>query len=1637
MANLKFRRIIAFSLSAVMLTSILSGCEKGAEVFESSETSTSAAAVSETASAAAEKSSVSEPEKVLKLLENRERISNGLITKVEALALEGKCVAANSEFRITASEDVSPEEIQSRISLSPEMDFSIIKEKSGSYLLKGKSSLPEGSILKLAAADEKGDIRDSWAFQTAEKFKVKSVYPADGSDSVAKNSGIEIEFSAPVDVGKAKEYFEITPLLRGRFETHRNTLYYIPTEQMKLGTVYKVTVKKGMPSSLSGALEEDFSFEFKTKLRGDTYFYVYNSRDNFSETFLEGDPAVIEMYCSNSLKKENFYLNLYRYSNAADYRADFESFADDKSRFKEFTADVSGLEKVYSSSEPPIENTDDWRPMFIMLPDDLEEGYYIADIFVGGIRDQYMIQVNPISVYALMLGGENAFFINDTKTGKAAEGAEVSLTLNGKTFTAKADKDGVASIDTGANERADGVLSVKYGGSEYIDFFSNYETDDIGYGDKYFMYLYTDREAYLTSDTVNVWGVILPRRDGVTVPKKLSLCFGGSEASGEIKDVTIAPDGTFSSEFTFKDRSESWYCPIELMDGENVMCEKRIIIDDYVKPTYKFETVLPDYAIMPHRDPVPLEISAQFYEGTPAAGLTFDASEKSDPEVIKTDGNGHAEAMLTFGDVNEWQCRNEYISVKLTGIENEYSYFYDQIPSFYRDVMLETDYDKNTHSLTLNTTQLDFSKVEDFLAERNGYYYYYYNNNDSYDILKGSPFDTEVTVKIEHNYTVKKKIGTYYDFIEKETVDRYSYDYVTDDIGTFTAKTVNGRAVLENLPTDSMEGTYWFYFTYKDSLGQETEDSEYYHNYEYEYGSYKSPFDRYYFGSLKEKDTDGYDYYDDYYSYYYSNVSFKENEELEFELVCNNEYDFPKDGRVFFAVYQNDIITRDVYASKKLKYSPSLDCLPNARFEGAYFDGRHVYPVSGGNVKFDPEEREIKLEATADKETYDAGDTVRLTVKAVDKQGRPVADAPVMLSVADEAAFAVYEQDIDVLADAYAYIYYSGARNYYSYIQHYLGGDNAGEKGGGGDDGSVRDYFTDNPYFGSAVTNSNGVAEFVFELADNLTEWRATLISAKSLETGRILAGDVTCPIIAKRPLFVTPIMLDTFIEGDDIAVTAKCTGFDENDEMTVKITGNGTDKSLSIKSAETANFGKLPLGEYKVLFTAEKDGNRDAIELPLTVTDTILETDIYKEFDLEEGIGIQPTKWPVTLTFFDKEYMFYTDILQKLAFYYGKRIDIKMAGGFARKELGYITEEEYIDNYTAQSGFIKILPNAEESVVYTAAVCTAVPELINKSATVPRFNQILSSRESDKTDVCAAYMGLAALGEPILEEVKSALESGEFTDYYDNMRLTAALALCGDYELAYDYFVKFTPEISLHDSDPENIFAVVAAKGNESREHTQLAMVVASLLKLPEADYFARYLFDDKSTQYESDALEFVVYLKNYVPKVEGDAVFTYNLNGKTETVKLERYYGKRLRFGEEQFKNADFKVQSGSVLAMARYIGRVSEQGTPANMSVAKTLTGDFTPGGEVTVTIRSQKWCSIDDVIPSCGRYSGTSWGRSGQRISLFTDESGIAKYTFRVVSEGEYVIEGAVVQGEKGSWGESERDKMTVVKKDETD
>ena len=563
-------------------------------------------------------------------------------------------------------------------------------------------------------------------------------------------------------------------------------------------------------------------------------------------------------------------------------------------------------------------------------------------------------------------------------------------------------------------------------------------------------------------------------------------------------------------------------------------------------------------------------------------------------------------------------------------------------------------------------------------------------------------------------------------------------------------------------------------------------------------------------------------------------------------------------------------------------------------------------------------------------------------------------------------------------------------------------------------------------YFDTAETDSYGNAYFVLDLPDNLTTWRATFIAVYDTDEDRMMSGTTKLPVVATRPLFITPVMHTQFVSGDDIAVSAKCAGLPSNEKMTVRITGGDTDETIEIGQQETANFGKLPVGEYKVLFGAEYDGNSDAVEMTLTVSETLLETDITNSCDINElSSHISPTKWPARIAFFDKEYMFSTEVLYNLACYSGESLDMRLGAAYAAKELGYMTDEDIAAMFMDETaeGYARLLPASERSNYLTALMCAAVPEAVGTSAKNALENGLGALDQAP-----ANYMGLAALGEPVLNDIKSFAETYTL-DYIPNcLYLSAALAYCGDYQAAYDAYIRYVPDIVINDSDPDAPYAYVPDElGNASLPNTKAALITAALLDMPEAEYFARYLASGQNV-YGGYALELVIYLENYIPKIEGDAVFTYELDGKKMTIMLDRHYPTILEFSKEQFENANFNVQSGAVYTVSHYVGRVDRNEKSPSVKVTKSYEGTFGVGETITVHIHASPYCSVYDVVPSCGRLVGSN---GGQLVRLYTDDKGNAQYTFNVSTAGNYVTEPAVVYNyDNDSWGMSARGEITV-------
>lgn len=1569
-----------------------------------------------------------------KTLTSRERPGSSIVADVSAVTSTDGYIMTDTAFKIDVKGDVSEDTLRSHLTLGSGSEYTLERGDDGSFLLTASAAFERGDTVKLSVSDDSGEICDSYAFVTMDEFKVKTTYPYDGSSYTERDSGVEIEFTCAPDVTDAASYFSISPAVDGEFTAAKNRLVFYHDTPFEPMTEYTVTLKAGLRSVDGQALAEDKVFTFTTTAHDDgTYFYTGSSNSGFSESFIPGDQAFVEIYCSDNLRNNDYQLHLYSFDTAdAYYEAVKARMNSNKS------IDTSGLTEVYSSLEKPYTRSSDaysgyyGYSVYVLLPEDLAEGYYIADISVDYLGSatyslQYMVEVTPISVYSLSLGEENLFYVNNSATGAPASGAEVTLDIGGTKYSAKTDSDGLAKVDT-KGETGRSVLNVTAGGKRFMDAFVLTGQEDMVYDDLYYSYIYTDRELYLTTDTIKVWGVLIPKAHNTALPSGLKVVLGDMYlGGGEEKAVTVSKNGTFSAEFSYKNHTGT-YSSIYLKTGDDIIVSKSVGIYDYVKPDYIVEMTAPEYAVLPQYDPVEVNLEATYYEGTPAEGLTFAVSGSSnDTEYVTTDEDGKATAKLKLKDYgyNDWCVCHSNVTAELTGVENTYLYKYRGLDSFFRDVMLQYKLNDN-NDLTIYTNKIDFDKIDEYYEKRNSSEY---ADKNPYTILRGAPCNTEVSIVIKHNWTEKEETGSYYDYLEKKTVTTYKYTDQTTRVAAYKVFTEDGKYTLRSMPFIADHGRYIIEMSYADTNGDPVEVSV-----SVVMGSSgKWTEGDVYGGRVGNNSNQIYYTIDmntgmrsnDYANYH----KFSEDEEFTFSLRCSDS-DRPVDGKLLIALYRSDFIEYKVYDMSKLgdiPYTASRALIPDANFEGAYFDGRHIYKADGGIMYYDPTERGLNIEAVSDKEKYDAGDTAKITVKVTDKDGKAVNGATVQLSCVDEAAFAMAPQDADILDGLYGYIWYPSATGRSSYISHEADNGFAGEKGGGGESGTRRE-FMDTAYFGEAVTDANGTATFTVKLPDNLTTWRATLFSLYDTSDDKLLAGTELLPVVVSRDMIITPITQTTYTEGDDIAVSAKCAGLPAGGKITVRLYGAGADKEIVIKPKDTANFGKLPAGEYTVTFIT--DG--DSVEQKIKVTASQLETDIVRGADLADIIAsIDPTRYPVTIAFFDKEYMFNTQILQNLACYCGQNLGMRLASAYAAVQFGYMTEQELIDEFMPEtsSSLARELPNAETSIELTALMCAAVPDAVNRDYLIPMLKSNCEYLPSDRIkEKCASRMALAALGENVLIETRALLASGEIEDTAAGIYLAAALAFCGDYDSAYAAYIRYVPKVTFDDSDPDDVKAFITASDGDRQELTRTALIAASLLDMPEAETFARYLISVEP-QYDSYGLQLVTYLAHYVPKTKGDAVFSYNRNGLTETVKLNRHRPTVITFTEEQLKNADFSVQSGAVYAVACYVGRVTDNPELPTLKVVKRLSGSYTAGKKITVTIQSAPNSIIYDVIPSCGRPAftpGSYYTTNGQQIILYTDKEGKASYEFTVSLSGEFVLESAVALDiNNGVWGLSER------------
>ncbi len=1566
---------------------------------------------------------------------------------IEADKADGDGVDAQSTFLLTTEQPLTADEVTALVAVDPACELSVKEEEEGVFRLSPKQYLSAGAVYNFTVASD-GESR-SWAFQTKNTFRLLSVSPTDKATNVQPESGIELIFSN-ADIADIENFVTITPALAGRFERHRNIWAFVPDAPMPVDTLYTVTVSPELATAAGEALGVGATVTFRTAKSSDTPRLDMSGTQ--VESFTQGRTPVLEFYAGYDrnwdsmlqyFKDAEFTISVRSFSDSGAYASALEAYHtyiyEDYNYDGGFKADED-LSVPYAQMTTNLVSADfssPWRPVFLVMPEPLPAGWYAVDIActdsLGNPHSwQKLIQVSDAAVYALSYEGGMAMWVNDAQGGQPAAGVKV---LKNGYSVGVTDQNGVVSFENADAKAGEfTLLTVEFGTTPYLfDLYTYEKSGQLPASQRYISTMYTDRTTYLPEDTVNVWGFLAARKGELlksTYTLKLENPYGWSISQSNGKavnpplaqmEVTVDEFGCFTAALPVENLASSYY-QLTLCDGDEVIRSEYINVYEYTKPIYRMD-VTHDKLFYTPGEAINTNVSVEFYDGTPVKDYilrighrTSTSNWDSVSDDVTTDGAGLVHHSFELvDDLDQW--RPIYVSLSVVTAEPEDEQVWDYDYTYYlpRDVMIETDVEGN--SVNLAAHRIDTSKVE----EQDDLY--------DYDLLRGASYDGTATVKVYETTYTKYIESSYYDPIEKVT--RYSYGYnqnkvLVDTLEIPLAGGVGSFDASAYQPTE--DKIYSVVASIVDSAGRTSEDNE------MQIGENRI------WQNFGGKTS------------YYINADDYElavGDTAKMEILGYRDGTSVEDfeqGRTMLFVFQDGLI-KTVAGEKNLAelvYSQSDT--PNIMVYAAYFDGKNIFDANSLTLRYDTEASKLNVELTPDKAAYAPGEEVSLAVEVTDAEGKPIG-SEVLISVVDESALAISDNPADPLGEIYDAVFWPTVERHVSYIEHNINGSMEGGEGGEGGGDGFRSDFRDNPAFETVKTDKSGKASISFKLADSVTEWRVTAVA---LSDG-LKAGTARQQVKATLPFFANVLYTDRYMVGDELSVALRGFGADVATSDTVsfaaELTGEGVaeTRSASAGGYEYAymNFGKAEkAGTYTLAVSAKCKDMTDALKITFEVVEDVAEVSVTKPVDPAALSSIVPLRSPVLLTFMQDESAVYYGALSKLAGGASGRSDRIAAAWAAQNKLAELLPELYTKAEAPElpmaDGGVRLLSYSAASAETTAKLALAAPELLNRSITVSYFYNIIDNEYSPSVDVTAAYLGLAALKEPVLYDLKRLLAAPDGLDLKEQYMLMAALSAIGDdwgAKAIYEQLV--VPKLKTTDS-----YVYVSEETRDDNvELTALALVTAARADKETARGMARYLSDNEGSTVICD-LELLAYL-NRTAQPKGDEIkLTGSVDGTAVEVPLTRGIG-YLSLTKRQLDTASFTLPEG-VSVSATYADR--PQGTATGEFVVtkriwSLYGGEVGQGDLAVVEIDvAGKGTSVDgtyeitETLPAGMRFiklqtpdynRNANWyvtGLEGQKITFalwindpkgFTGTLPSITYTARAVLPGEFILPSTTV------------------------
>ena len=1273
----------------------------------------------------------------------------------------------SSSLKITTTEDVAASELKARITVSPEAEYSVRKTGECSYEVNFKDDLTADTLYNLSAVYN-GKTVYRWAFQTETVFCVTSVTP-ENEHYVSADSAVEVTFSH-AEVTGFEDAFEIFPSIKGTFEHYGRTWAFVPAEPMKPATLYTVTVNKEVMGPEGLALKDDYRFSFTTTPEN-TYAYLIYQQNEVADTFL-ADEAPMAAICYENVNAAEASVEVYRFADSGAYIDAYKKYV----RNGEVSPEITelGLEPHTRFSTTPI-LTDNYyiydKAAFIYYPEPLPLGYYFAEIQMGGIKMYQLLESTTLSVYTLTTNGDYNIWVNNTQTGEPVSGATVTL----EGFRAgRTGSTGIAAFEDAGTEMKQRVLTVENGEYPYVAVLNGGAEDtELSVQNDYFSYISTGSRLYRANDTVRVFGVVLPRKSGVSIPKNAVLT---CDFTDQKYSVELDSNGSFTAEIPLNNTAAE-YGDIALTVKDISLTSTYFTIADYELPTYAV-SVQTDKLAYQAGEQVAVTARVNYMDGTPAAGVYL-AESQGDQEGY-TDENGILSGTLPakLSDIEYFADSNHPDVASLefrtdTGTDAD-CWGDAQYLVFGGDQFLQGNYENGDLTVTANT--VDLTLAEQYDADE--IYSYAYREES----FIGSPATLKLTGDL-HKITYNKiPAGTTYDAINKKVVYTWEYEEIDELVRSFELDVADGTGTLPISDATNTEADYYVLL--------------------YLEGEVDTPAIKVYLSDLNNANPDQRSYYIDADQ---TTLDIGEKAVLSVRQGSNNE--LITSGSVFYTAVCGEIT--DTFYSISSRYSIEFkkEYAPDILVYGAYFDGKHVFSLGNILLDYNTDHARLEIEMEKDMEEYHPGDEVNLKFKVTDDNGDPVS-AMLNISVLDRGLYIMGGEFDDPTYELYGFrsydtaIYTTCSHREFLYEYGYGGG-------GGGGDSQLRNDFEDTPYFENLRTDSNGYATATFTLPDSITEWK---VVARAVSKD-VKVGMENFSLRSTQDFFAQVAMGDSIKETDDFTVAVKGEGrkldADASCTMQVGLTDqDGNDLKTLTATVEKSqyaylNFGALKAGIYTLYVHAESGDLKDDVVKTLTVEQNQSTAWIHHQQPVDGGISLnlKPRRGNVTLTVVDEQLEFWQRAMARLRSSAGTRVDQVLGRYLA--DLFYTgggwMDETKMDHtilrpYLTYEG-INLMPDSDFSDLrITAKMAAVAADFCVKEDLQYTFEKYLNDRYAARVDVLTAYFGLAALGEPVLADLQTLY--GAYNDFTpeEYAYLALGFAYCGDYTTAqyiYDNTLK------------------------------------------------------------------------------------------------------------------------------------------------------------------------------------------------------------------------------------------------------